>query len=81
MGALTLPDYFEIRFNDRTRLLRIAAHPHRLVGYGDDGCRLPDHWDATGVPGTGRIDRAIMRTVSAGTSPIAVTTWPDTRVV
>lgn len=25
LGALTLPDYFELRFNDRTRLLRIVS--------------------------------------------------------
>jgi sodium/proline symporter len=25
MGALTLPDYFELRFNDRTRLLRVVS--------------------------------------------------------
>ena len=25
LGALTLPDYFELRFNDRTRILRVVS--------------------------------------------------------
>ncbi|MHC4910685.1 MAG: sodium/proline symporter, partial [Planctomycetota bacterium] len=33
MGALTLPDYFEIRFNDRTRLLRIVSMVSILFFY------------------------------------------------
>jgi len=33
MGALTLPDYFEIRFNDKTRLLRLFSTISILVFY------------------------------------------------
>ena len=33
LGALTLPDYFELRFNDRTRLLRIVSMVVILVFY------------------------------------------------
>ncbi|MFQ5876315.1 MAG: sodium/proline symporter [Acidobacteriota bacterium] len=33
MGALTLPDYFELRFDDRTRLLRIVSMVAILLFY------------------------------------------------
>lgn len=33
LGALTLPDYFELRFNDRTRILRIVSMVAILVFY------------------------------------------------
>ncbi len=33
LGALTLPDYFELRFNDRTRLLRLVSMVVILVFY------------------------------------------------
>jgi sodium/proline symporter len=33
LGALTIPDYFELRFNDRTRLLRIVSMIVNLVFY------------------------------------------------
>lgn len=57
----------------RAGLLSITAHPYLAVRHADDGRRFANHWEATGVPGIGRIDRAIIRTVSAGTSPMAVT--------
>jgi len=33
LGAITLPDYFELRFNDRTRLLRIVSMVAILIFY------------------------------------------------
>jgi hypothetical protein len=39
-----------------------------------------DDCEAAGVAGTGPTELAISRTVAAGTSPMAVTTWPCTLV-